>query len=149
MRAGHQLPAVWISALLVGAVISSWGGFSRVPLLLFAVVVVGIRRGSGSWEPRGCGLESGGPLGGGSGGSPGGGCGGSGRCCSGCGRRCPGCGGGSGGLGGGGGGGGDSSRCGWPRSRGGGSSGGGSSSCGCCRLSQYLFPPFSFDCCFY
>lgn len=132
MRGGHQLPAVRVSALLVSPVISSWGGFSRVPLLLSAVIVVGIRRGPGSWEPWGCGLGSDGPLGGGSGGSPGGGCGGSGRCCSGCGCRCPGCGGGSGGLGGGGG---CSSRCGWPRSRGGGSSGGGSSSCGCCRLS--------------
>lgn len=51
MHVRYRLAAVWISVVLVGAVISSRGGFRRVPLPLSAVVVVRISSGSGSWEP--------------------------------------------------------------------------------------------------
>lgn len=128
----HELPAVRVSALLVGPVVSGWGGFSWVPVLLSAVVVVGVCCGPGCVEPWSCGLDSGLSLGGGSGAFPGG-CRGSGRCrfgggggcCFSCSCRRSGCGRG-GGLGGGGG------CCGWPCSCGGGSGGSGGSSCGCC-----------------
>lgn len=150
----HQLASVWIS--VVGAVISSRGGFSRVPLPLSAVVVVWISCGSGGWEPQSRGVSSGRSLGGGGsgggalcgsggggafrGGSSGRGRGGfSGGCC-GCfccgGRRSggPGCCGGS------------RSCRGWSCSC---CSGGCSCGCCCCGLSMDLLPWFSFYWCVY
>lgn len=132
MRGRYQLAAVWISAVLVGAVISSRGGFGGVPLPLSAVVVVWISSGPGGWEPQGCGVGSGWALGGGGGGgsfcggSSGGGSGGFGGCC------CSGC-----GCGGGG------SSC----SCGGGGGCGSRGCCCCCGLSWDLLPGFSFYLC--
>lgn len=77
---GHRLADIWISAVLAGMVVSSWCGFSGVPL---SVVVVRISCGSRDWEPQRCSLDASRFLGGG------------GSFCSGCSPGCGGFGGGS------------------------------------------------------